>query len=391
MLNSGMFNRWINIKSDKSCLLIGPRRAGKTTLLKHRYADYTYITLDNFDYLNWAEKDPKGLMDSLGKKVIIDEIQRKPHLTIAVKNAIDNNGAHVLMTGSSSLGLTDAAADTLAGRINIYSLPTLCYGEDSGESNHNIFTEELNPLQIKKGQRELNAAMKYGQFPEVLLCSSEEERKELLLNYRDTYFIRDLMRLSNIENVEGLFAVFQHLTRSLGSHLTVSNFARESGISYPTTKKYLNVLNQSQLTFKLYGYQYGPAKRFIKASKTYFADNGIITSMNIPLNEGQILENYVIAELEKRRKLGFIKSDRFYYYKSVAGREIDLVFESNKELYAIEIKATKNPSKRDVRSLIEFGRNTKQKINTFLFYMGEEYRMIEGVKLLPVASLRAGI
>jgi len=60
MLNSGMFNRWINIKSDKSCLLIGPRRAGKTTLLKHRYADYTYITLDNFDYLNWAEKDPKG-------------------------------------------------------------------------------------------------------------------------------------------------------------------------------------------------------------------------------------------------------------------------------------------------------------------------------------------
>jgi len=89
-------------------------------------------------------------MDSLGKKVIIDEIQRKPHLTIAVKNAIDNNGAHVLMTGSSSLGLTDAATDTLAGRINIYSLPTLCYGEDSGESNHNIFTEELNPVQNKK-------------------------------------------------------------------------------------------------------------------------------------------------------------------------------------------------------------------------------------------------
>jgi len=390
MLYLGMLNRWINIKSDKSSLLIGPRRAGKTTLLKHRYPDYTYITLDNFDYLNWAEKDPKGLVDDLGKKAIIDEIQRKPHLTIAVKNAIDNHGAHILMTGSSSLGLTDAAADTLAGRINIYSLPTLCFGESFGDPSHNIFTEELNPLQIKKAQRELNAAMKYGQFPEVLLCNNNEERKELLLNYRDTYFIRDLMRLSNIENVEGLYAVFQHLARSLGSHLTVSNFAREAGISYPTTRKYLNILNQSQLTFNLYGYQYGPAKRFIKASKTYFADSGIVTSLNIPLNEGQLLENFVIAELEKRRKLGFIKSDRFYYYKSVAGREIDLVFESGKELYAIEIKATKNPSKRDVRSLLEFRRNMKQKVNTFLIYTGEEYGMIDDIKILPVAAIKSG-
>ena len=151
-----------------------------------------------------------------------------------------------------SSDLTDIAADTLAGRINIYSLPTLCFGESIGKPTHSILTESLNPLQLTQAQREMNNAITYGQFPEVLTCADSEDKKELLLNYRDTYFIRDLMRLSNIENVEGLYGMFQHLARSLGSHLAVSNFARETGLSYPSTKKYLNILRQSHLTFRLY-------------------------------------------------------------------------------------------------------------------------------------------
>ena len=97
----------------------------------------------------------------------------------------------------------------------------------------------------------------------------------------------------------------------------MSNFAREAGISHSTTKKYLNALQQAQLTFRIYGYQFGPAKRYIKSAKTYFADNGIIHSLKIGISSGQILENYVLAELEKRRKIGMIKADQFYFYKSV--------------------------------------------------------------------------
>ena len=124
-----MFERWLKIDTKKSGLIIGPRRSGKTTLLKMRFPEYNYITLDNLDYLNWAIRDAKGLVDHLGPKTIIDEIQRKPELTIAVKNAIDNQNAHILMTGSSSVGLLGAMTDTLAGRIQIYSLPTACWGE----------------------------------------------------------------------------------------------------------------------------------------------------------------------------------------------------------------------------------------------------------------------
>jgi len=386
-----MFKRWIELKAKKSCLILGPRRCGKTTLLKSQFPDYNYVTLDDFDALNWSKNDPKGFITQLGLRAVIDEIQRNPELTIAAKYAIDNENAHFLMTGSSSIGLLDSTADTLAGRINLYSLPTACWGEDEGGYTHHIFQDQIASIALVQANRKTQEAILYGQFPEILTTAKPESKYELLINYKNTYFTRDLMQLSNIENMEGLYAIFNNLIRSIGSHLEVSNFAREAGISYPTTKKYLNTLLQSQLVFKLYGYQYGPAKRYIKAAKTYFSDTGIIKSFNTNITEGQLLENFVLSELEKRRKLGFIKTDQFFYYKTKAGREIDLIFESENQLYAIEIKATQNPSQRDIKNLIEFEKQLNRPVQKYLFYTGTEYNQINHVRLLPVACLHRGI
>ena len=385
-----MFERWLEIPSHRSCLIVGSRRSGKTTLLKHRYPEWPYATLDDLDYLDWAKRDPKGLISHLGKKAIIDEIQRTPMLTVAVKYALDNETARFLMTGSSTLGLLDAAADSLAGRIDIVSLPTACWGEELGGPTHSILDDQASPPQIKEGSRSLSEAMTYGQFPEVLIQEKDENKHEVLVNYRNTYFTRDLMQLSNIENLDGLLAVLQHLPRSLGSHLEVSNFAREAGISHPTTKKYLNALHQAQLTFRLYGYQFGPAKRYIKAVKTYFADTGIILSLNAGVSAGQLLENFVLAEFEKRRKLGMIRTDQFYYYKSAGGHEIDLVFEADNSVFAIEIKSTRTPAPRDLHNLAQFSDRLNRPVRRYLIYLGEEYRTIDNVQLLPVAALFRG-
>jgi predicted AAA+ superfamily ATPase len=385
-----MFERWLEILSRRSCLIVGSRRSGKTTLLKHRYPDWPYATLDDLDYLDWAKRDPKGLISHLGNKAIIDEIQRLPMLTVAVKYAMDNERARFVMTGSSTLGLLDAAADSLAGRIDIISLPTACWGEELGGPTHSILVNQASPPHIKEANRRLSGAMTYGQFPEVLMQEKNGDKHEVLVNYRNTYFTRDLMQLSNIENLDGLLAVLQHLTRSLGSHLEVSNFAREAGISHPTTKKYLNALQQAQLTFKLYGYQFGPAKRYIKAATTYFADNGIILSLNAGVSAGQLLENFVLAEFEKRRKLGMIKSDQFYYYKSTGGNEIDLVFEADNTVYAIEIKSTRRPAPRDLHNLGQFSDRLNRPVRRYLVYLGEEYRTIDNIQLLPAAALFRG-
>lgn len=385
-----MFKRWLDIPQNKSCLIIGPRRSGKTVLLKNRYPELPYATLDDLDFLDWAKRDPKGFISSLGRFAIIDEIQRLPLLTVAVKFALDNENARFLMTGSSTLGLLDAAADTLAGRIEILSLPTACWGEDKGDAVHSILDDRQNLTNIRTANRRLSVALNYGQFPEVLTQGSEEQKHQVLINYRNTYFTRDLMQLSNLENLDGLLAIFQHLARSLGSHLEVSNFAREAGISFPTTKKYLNALQQAQLTFKLYGYQYGPAKRHIKAAKTYFADNGIIHSLNTGVSDGQLMENFVISELEKRRKLNMIPTDQFFYYKSIAGREIDLVFEAGNTVYAIEIKNSIRPGPRDFQSLKQFKDRLSRPVIRILFYPGESYETIDGIRLIPIGALYRG-
>jgi uncharacterized protein len=385
-----MFKRWLKLPEHKSCLIIGPRRSGKTTLLKLRHPAMSYVTLDDLDLLSWARQDPKGFISHLGKSAIIDEIQRHPLLTVAVKYAIDNSEARFFMTGSSTIGLLDAAADTLAGRVNIVSLPTCCWGENQGEPGHSIFHDQMNLPEIKEANRNLEEAIKYGLFPEVLKAETGEEKKSILTNYKNTYFTRDLMQLSNIENLEGLLAVFQHINRSLGSHLEISNFAREAGLSFPTAKKYLNALNQAQLTFKLYGYQYGPAKRHIKAAKIYLADTGIINSFNLHLSQGQLIENFVIGELEKRRKLGFIKADQFFYYKSIGGHEIDLVFETDGVIYAIEIKNSPQPGPKDFRNLRQFKEQSDRPVSCFLFYTGEKYRQENSVKLIPISALYRG-
>lgn len=385
-----MFERWLEIPTRRSCLIIGPRRSGKTTLLKQRYPEWPYATLDDLDYLEWAKRDPKALIRHLGQEAIIDEIQRLPMLTVAAKYAMDNENARFLMTGSSTLGLLDAAADSLAGRIDMISLPTACWGEELGGPTHSILDDRSPMPQIKEAGRRLSQAMTYGQFPEVVMHERDDDKQEILVNYRNTYFTRDLMQLSNIENLDGLLAVLQHLARSLGSHLDVSNFAREAGISHPTAKKYLNSLHQAQLTFKLYGYQFGPTKRYVKAVKTYFVDTGIIHSLNARVSTGQLLENFVLAELEKRRRLGIIRADQFCYYKSTGGHEIDLVFEADNRIYAIEIKSTQRPSPRDVNSLAQFSDRLNRPVRRYLFYLGDEYRTIENVQLLPVSALFRG-
>jgi predicted AAA+ superfamily ATPase len=384
-----MFKRWLQITLNvtSSALILGPRRSGKTTLLRKRFPDLNYCTLDDLDALSWAEKDPKGLVNSLGEAFIIDEVQRCPMLTVAVKYVIDNLGARALLTGSSSIGLLDSTAESLAGRIEILYLPTACWGEDTGPPQHGLLQSRPSIPLLKQGARLLEEAVEYGGFPEVLCQPQKEMKRKILTNYRNTYFTRDLMQLANIENLNALMGIFHHLARSIGSSLDVSNFAREAGVSFQTAKKYLGTLHQAQLSFKLHGYHGGPAKRFLKSAKTYFADMGILQSLPVKLSEGQLLENFVLAELEKRRKLGMIPAERFFYYKSTGGSEVDLVFEIQDTVYAVEIKSTVKPGPGDVRNLRSFARQLPKPCRLLLFYRGDEYRRLDDVQLIPVAAL----
>lgn len=385
-----MFDRWLRLRGARSVLLVGPRRAGKTTFLKRCFPEYRYTTLDDFDELAIARSDPKGFLRRLGRQAIIDEIQRFPPLTVAVKYAIDSEGARYLMSGSSTLGLLDAAADTMAGRVEIVSLPTACWGEQDGPPTHDLFEDRLDTAQIRDAYRRLPEALEFGQFPEVLMQAEPAEKRAILRNYRDTYFMRDLMQLANLENAEGLHGILLHLARSIGSHLEVSSFAREAGVSFPTAKKYLHALVQSQLVFNLSGYQYGPAKRHLKSSKSYSADIGVLQSLNAEPSGGQVLESFVIAELEKRRKLLLRPADSLHFYRSQGGSEVDCVWQENGTVIAVEIKSAKRVSSGDLRRLREFQPSQSRQCRRYLIYTGAEYLDIDGVHAIPVAALYRG-
>lgn len=265
-------------------------------------------------------------------------------------------------------------------------------GEQAGPPTHSFLDERCDPRILAANQRLLADAIRFGGFPEVLTADSPTERSDVLKNYRNTYFTRDLAHLSNIENTEGLLAVLMHAARSIGSHLEVSSFARESGLSFPTAKKYINTIVQSQLGLKLYGYQFGPAKRYVKASKLYFADNGILGALTRDLSAGQQFENFVISEFSKRQKLGYIRTDQLFYYKSSGGAEIDLLYEVDDYIIAIEIKASTKIDRKDIRNLVRFrASETKRPVQAYVIYRGDEYGELESVRFVPVGALCRGV
>lgn len=380
-----MFKRWISLPMNKSLFLLGPRRAGKSTLLKAQYTQHKYVTLDDLDDLDWARKDPKGFVSNLGKEFIIDEAQRAPELAIACKWAIDQKGAHAVLTGSTGINLFQSTTETLAGRIEIRQLPPSCFGEQAGERL--VFREDLKYEVSKEAQRSLESFMRYGGFPEVCEQSTDEAKEQLLKNYKNTYFTKDLADLSSLENLEGLRALYQALIRGLGSRYEVSSLSKECGLSVPTTKKYLNSLLQSGLAFKLYGYHLAAAKKYISAAKTYFCDNGILTSLSHEYSQGQLVENFVVSEIEKRRKLGFFDCEELYYFESAGGREIDLILDEPKRVTVIEVKASRHISDRDLRNLLDFKLKTRKTVRKIIYYMGSEVTKEAGIELLPIWTL----
>lgn len=389
-----MFTRWLNLqKAKKSILLIGPRRSGKSTYLKSVFKNYKYFTFDDLDILEQSKKDPMGWIQSLGTHFIIDEVQRNSQISIAIKWAIDEKKVHCILTGSTGLNLLDKSSESLAGRIQIFYMTPACFGENFGEPL--TLSEYQSKYEFAKlARREFEKFKQYGGFPEVL-SADENDKHELLAIYKNSYFTRDVASLNNIENVEGLRALYLALIRGIGCRYEVSSLLKETGLSTPTVKKYLNTLIQSGLMFKLYGYHLNEAKRYISSAKSYFIDVGILQALSNDFSTGQLIESFVISEIEKRRLLGFIKADSLFYFESAGGREVDLIYEEPDRVTAVEIKSTKNISGRDLRSLREFNIKSKKNLRKIIYYTGNDFLQEKDddkyIEIRPIFSLfRAG-
>ncbi|MCP4629197.1 MAG: ATP-binding protein [bacterium] len=399
-----MFKRWIeklirqDLTQNRSVLLVGSRRVGKTTLAKMiGVENSTYHTFDDIDLQSAIKLSPKYLEQICDQRKvnILDEVQKAPDLLDTVKLLIDR-GYSFILTGSSALHLLENVSETLAGRIRIRYLPPCAWGEASNpkadDKKESVITnnsmEAWDPLLFQHAKSDINVFLEYGGFPE-LVGKSHQEKKDILRDYRNTYLQRDILELTNIQDVGAFQGLVAALAQSIGSTVNIQHLARESGLSHVTAKKYLHALEQTFIIFKLMPYHFGPAKRFLKSSKYYFADIGMLNALNVRIHEGQLFENFVIAEVKKRLIINNQDHDAMFFYKSAKGAEIDLLVEKDDELLLYEIKRSKSISGKFSRNIKKFEATPLKpysNLQKFIIYQGEAFAEDDGVKYIPIQS-----
>lgn len=365
------------VSNEYACLLItGPRQVGKSTLLNQLSDDSRKrITLDDLQMRKLAKEDPELFLQLNTAPVIIDEVQYAPELFSYIKMAIDNgapSGSYWL-TGSQSFKLMELAQESLAGRIALLSLSSLSQNEIDEQIDFEPFKVSIEDIQerAKKMQpyliHELFEKIWKGSMP-AFVSGKYTNRDIFYSGYLKTYIARDIREELNLKDDIKFLDFIRAAACRTGQMLNIHSIASDVEISDDTAKRWLNILEKSDIIYYLYPYANNLLKRTIKAPKLYFFDTGLVAYLTKYSNSeilqngsinGAILENYVVSEIRKSY-LNCGKEPYLYYFRDKQNNEIDLIIESDGLVYPIEIKKTSNPTESMVKA---FEILRKQKIS----------------------------
>ena len=352
----------ISLSKEYSCILItGPRQVGKTTVLKELMdSDREYVTLDDLEERGLAKRDPAMFLQMHSTPIMIDEVQYAPELFSYIKIQIDNGAAPgtYWLTGSQAFKLMELAQESLAGRVAILHMPSLSQHEIYGSGECKPFALELAAL---KAREVTNAPADLAQMYERiwkgsmpgLVSGKYTDRDVFYSSYLQTYIDRDVKE--QVQLADPL--LFRDFVRAAacraGQMLNVHDIAQDVGVSDDTAKRWLQVLEKSDVIFLLRPYSNNLLKRTVKTPKMYFFDTGLVayltrySSPEILANgaiNGAILENFVVSELLKSYHNN-AKECLLWYYRDSNSNEIDMVIESDGKLHPLEIKRSVNPGK----------------------------------------------
>lgn len=347
------------LKKEYACILItGPRQVGKTTVVEHidDKKRMGYVTLDDLQERKLASKDPKMFLEMHDAPVFIDEIQYAPELFSYIKMKIDKGakpGSYIL-SGSQSFKLMDLAKESLAGRVAIINMTPLSQAEIYGYKNKK-FKLDLQDLKKRSAPpaniRETYKRIYNGSMP-AFISGKYTNKNMYYESYISTFIERDISE--EIKGVDKfLFSDFVRACACRVSQvLNIHSIASDVGISDDTAKRWLKILEKSQVIFLLHPYSNNLLKRVIKAPKLYFFDTGIVihltkqSSPEVLMNDamsGAILENYCINEIIKTYR-SECEEPLIYYYRDTNGNEIDLCIIYDNKIHPIEIKKTSGPN-----------------------------------------------
>lgn len=313
--------------------LTGPRQSGKSTLLRHLFPSYQYVSLEDLDIRTFAKNDPRGFIKTYPAHTIIDEAQKVPELFSYLQtytDSVDEPGMY-LLSGSHNFLLMQSIEQSLAGRTAVLQLLPFSRIElkKAGKMPESIFEQILKGFYPRLYDRAIPPARYYA-------------------DYLKTYVERDVREILRVTDLDKFVKFLKMCAARIGQILNLTSLATDCGISLPTVEGWLSILEASYICYRLKPYYNNYNKRLIKRPKLFFYDTGIACHLLGLRKEEEVRNSYMRGELFENIVINqFIKEDlnhgedpELYFWRDSQGNEVDLLDASGEGLKAYEIKSS---------------------------------------------------
>lgn len=328
----------------KALIIYGPRRVGKTTLLKSYLAScglrYRLETGDDVRIRHLlGSGDLKQIVAfAEGYELIaIDEAQQIPNIGMALKILVDHlPNLLIIATGSSSFDLAGAVGEPLTGRKRTITLYPISQMELKQYFNNYDLRQQLPEYLI------------YGSYPEIVITEERKAKIELLEELVGSYLLKDVLALERIRSSRTLLDLLKLIAFQVGSEISLNELASQVKLDVKTVSRYIDILEKAFILIRVGGFSRNLRNEVTSKAKYYFLDNGIRNAVIGQYNMldsrndiGVLWENFVIAERLKKRSYTGIYGT-FHFWRTYNGQEIDYVEERDGGLFGFECKWATN-------------------------------------------------
>ena len=357
----------------------GPRQSGKTTLCRETFPGLKYVNLEAPDQREFAESDPRGFLSTLDGGAILDEIQRVPDLLSYLQVVADEKGQNslFLLTGSEHFKLSEAISQSLAGRTALLRLLPFSLAE-----RRRFGTDD-----------QVDEILYAGFYPRIY--DQGLDPRQALSDYFETYVERDVRRVGEIRNLSSFQRFVRLCAGRIGQLTNTVALGSDAGVSHTTARNWIDVLEASYIAFRLPPFHANIRKRLTKSPKLYFYDVGLASHLigtehveqiaTHPLR-GALFENMVVVEVLKHRYnrgRGFNLS----FFRDSRGLECDLLFETGRDLCAIEIKSGATIASDYFDALENVARSVPNISTKVVVYGGTERQTRRAGEVVPFGEL----
>ena len=378
-----MYQRLLSLPARQSCLLLGPRQTGKSTLLGAHLppGSWSVDLLDQATHLRYLRepaqfrREAQARIDAGVRTILVDEIQKQPALLDEVHSLIETRKVRFLLSGSSARKLKRGGANLLAGRAVVRRLHPLTKAE-AGDAF------------------DLDRFLRFGSLPAVV-GAKDGEARDLLETYADTYLREEIQAEALVRNLGGFARFLDVAAAQCGDLLNMSAVARDAALAQRTVQEYFQILEDTLLGFRLEAWTRSPRGRLVAHPRFYFFDTGVTNALNRrltgpidPSARGRLFEQWVV--LECLRRIDYARSEaRPFFWRTNNGAEVDLLIEKHGRLRAaIEIKSRKTIVGADLSGLRSFGDAHPSVPRIVAALVPEPFR-IGDVEVLPVLRFLA--